>query len=108
MKHILIRFWRDTRGATSIIGTLLLYTILVLGVTVGVVTLRDQIVQEFGDLAVALDSLDQSWAAGGDGYDDDGPSLIDPIDSEPAGISVQEDPLPEGVWPPPGWSPSWP
>ena len=108
MKKIALRLWRDTKGATSVLGILLLYTIVVLGVTAGLVALRDQIVQEFGDLAVALDSLDQSWEAGDAHYDDEGPTLADPVDAEPAGISVQEDPLGEGVWPPPGWSPAWP
>ncbi len=103
-----LRFWRDDAGGMSILGVILLYTIVVLGVTVGLITLRNQIVQEFGDVAVALDSLDQSWQAGEAGYDDDGPVLTDPVDAEPAGISVQEDPLEEGNWPPPGWTPAWP
>ncbi len=95
--HWLIRLWRDERGSTETVATLLLYAILVFGVITGVVALRDQIVQEFGDLAVALDSLDQSWHADnvGAGYHDT-PSLTDPPFQEPAGLNVQAPSRPEG------------
>lgn len=104
MKRMLARLWKDQRGAVSAVSALLLYTILVLGVTVGLVTLRNQVVQEFGDLSVSLDSLDQSWQVryswdplgefrGTTGL---GPTLTDPDDSEPAGISVRKPPIAEG------------
>ena len=100
MKRLWIRLWHDRRGGIPALSTLLLYTILVLGMTVGIITLRDQIVQEYGDLAVALDHLDQSWEVtfNGEtfGYDDDDPPLEDDDGEEPAGLSVQEDPLAEG------------
>ena len=95
MKRICIRLWRDRRGGISALSTLFLYTILVLGMTVGIITLRDQIVQEYGDLAVALDHLDQSWEINGVGFVDT-PSLVDDPDEEPAGLSVQNAPLAEG------------
>lgn len=99
MKRLCIRLWRDRRGGIPALSTLFLYTILVLGMTVGIITLRDQIVQEYGDLAVALDHLDQSWevTVNGDtrGFSDS-PTLTDPVDAEPAGLSVQEAPLSEG------------
>lgn len=92
---ILLRLWRDQRGSTSLVATLLLYAVLVLGMTVGLVTLRDQIVQEFGDLAVALESLDQSFSVHGVGFTDSS-SVTDPADEEPAGLSVRRAPSAEG------------
>jgi Flp pilus assembly pilin Flp len=86
MKRLVKRFWRDQRGEASGLAVILLYTILALGATVGLVTLRDQIVQEFGDLAVALDSLDQSWHIPGIhpmGYTDT--PLFRPTDPDPEG-----------------------
>ncbi len=103
MKRIWTRLWKDQRGAVSVLSTLLLYTILVLGMTVGLVTLRNQFVQEFGDLAVALDHLDQSWTvkysweSGPHGPTPDTSTLTDPDGSEPAGISVQRAATSEGA-----------
>lgn len=113
MTRIWTRLWNDQRGAVSAVSALLLYTILVLGVTVGLVTLRNQIVQEFGDLSAALDHLDQSWEVKyswgverrfEENPDGPGPKLrlvnkhgeSDPDGSEPAGISVREPALAEG------------
>ena len=93
----LIRLWRDVRGEATIVATTLLYAILVFGATVGLITLRDQIVQEFGDLAVALDSLDQSFSIDGGASFTDSVSLTDPADAEPAGISIQAAPRAEGL-----------
>jgi len=108
MKRMWIRLWNDQRGAVSTVSTLLLYTILSLGAIVGLATLRNHIVQEYGDLAVALDHLDQSWTVQHSwetesrGFEDPGPQLVnsdgesDPVDAEPAGISVQQPPIAEG------------
>jgi hypothetical protein len=41
---------------------ILVGTIVVLGLIVGLVALRDQIVQEFGDLAAGLGNLNQSYS----------------------------------------------
>ena len=83
---ILRRLWRDQRGSTSLAATLLLYTVLVLGMTVGLVTLRDQLVQQFGDVAAALESLDQSFHIDGIGFSDAPP--IDPGEKQRAGVDV--------------------
>jgi len=112
MKRICIRLWKDQGGAVSAVSALLLYTILILGVTVGLVTLRNQVIQQFGDLAVALDHLDHSWEVehswGSWSFDENpdgtGPKLTlvngdgdaDPDGDEPAGISVREDAISEG------------
>ena len=85
------------------------YTILALGATVGLVSLRDQIVQEFGDLAEALDNLDQSWYIpdSGVGWQEqidpiyDPRPFSDPPDTDgnpPAGLEFT---APEGETPPP-------
>lgn len=101
MKRIWTRLWKDQRGAIPAVSALLLYTILVLGVTVGLVTLRNQFVQEFGDLSVALDHLDQSWEVQHSwettscGYTDTS-TLTDLDGTEPAGINVRVAPDAEG------------
>ncbi len=69
--------------------------------TVGLVTLGNPFVQEFGDLSVALDHLDQSWEVRHSwettsrGYKDTS-TLTDPNGTEPAGIDVRVAPDPEG------------
>ena len=102
MKRISTRLWKDQGGAVAAVSALLLYTILILGVIVGLATLRNHVVQEYGDLATALDHLDQSWEVKfwwedePRGFEDPGPTLTDPDGAEPAGISVQQQPTPEG------------
>ncbi|TWT39607.1 hypothetical protein Enr8_13070 [Blastopirellula retiformator] len=53
--------WRDQRGVVSAYALILVAVVLILGAVVGLTSLRDHIVQEFGDLGVAIDSLDQSF-----------------------------------------------
>jgi Flp pilus assembly pilin Flp len=90
MEHLL-RLWRDERGDASAASFMLLVTILALGAIVGLTTFRDQVVQELGDLATAIDSLDQSFSAGVLGsYADPGPMFADPAGDEPACLSVTE------------------
>ena len=96
---LLGRTRRNQRGTTSAAALILLYAIIVFGSIVGLVTLRDQIVQEFGDLAVALDHLDQSFSIPGGASYKDTPRLTDPVNQEPAGLNVQAPPLPEGASP---------
>lgn len=59
-----LALWRDQSGETSILSLVLICAILVIGVTVGLTSIRNQLAQEFGDLAVAIESLNQSYAAG--------------------------------------------
>ncbi|WDI40794.1 hypothetical protein [Bremerella sp. P1] len=49
------------KGSASAIGVIFMVVILAIGVIAGAVALRDHLVQEFGDAAVALDHLDQSF-----------------------------------------------
>ena len=57
-----LSLWRDDRGTASIVSLIFVTAILALGAIVGLAVLRNQVVQEFGDAAVALDQLDQSFS----------------------------------------------
>jgi hypothetical protein len=57
-------FCRDQAGEASTLSLVLIATVLALGATVGLVTFRNQVVQELGDVAVSLERLDQSFDAG--------------------------------------------
>jgi hypothetical protein len=56
--------WGDEGGEASTLSLILICTIIAIGALVGLTTLRDQLVQEFGDLGMAIESLDQSFSAG--------------------------------------------
>jgi hypothetical protein len=92
------RLWRDERGGMEALGVILMYSIVVFGAVTGLVALRNQIVQEYGDVAAALDHLDQSWHASsiGKGYSDPPPTLDDPPNAEPAKLNVRLAPPAEG------------
>lgn len=95
---------RNVRQGSVIISVILVIALLALGVIVGGVAIRHQLVQEFGDAATALDHLDQSYSysiridANRNGnFDDDGPpcsasyndpapTLTDPDGAPSAGI----------------------
>jgi hypothetical protein len=78
------RFWRDQVGETSTLSLILIATVLALGATVGLVTLRDQVVQELGDVSVSLERLDQSFDAGAYGSYTDTPLPPQPTDGSPS------------------------
>ncbi|HPM83035.1 MAG TPA: hypothetical protein PLF81_20165 [Candidatus Anammoximicrobium sp.] len=59
------KLWNDEGGFVVSADLILISTILVIGVLVGLVTLRDQVVQEFGDLATAVGNLNQSYSFAG-------------------------------------------
>ncbi len=66
--------WNDQSGETSTLSLVLICTIIAIGATVGLTAYRDQVVQELGDLSVAIESLDQSFTAGPYGtFTDPGP-----------------------------------
>lgn len=105
------RQFRRRQGSASVISTVLLIVIMGIGIIVGAVALRDQIVQEFGDAAVALDNLDQSYSyliqidSDGDGnfdaqcfaeYEDPDPTLTDPGPNlAPAGLTFVPQSMPD-------------
>ena len=70
-------------------SVLLLTTILAIGAIVGLTSVRNQIVQEFGDMAVALESLNQSFTMGTITFVDPPTTLTDPAGAEPACLNVQ-------------------
>jgi len=109
MKRLLFEFWRDERGEVTSVAVILIYTILGLGAIVGLVVVRNHLVQEFGDLAIALDQLDQSYSVDffSVGCTDfsftDAPDLggtfaapNDPIDGSPADIDITRPARAEG------------
>ena len=63
--NLLSRLWQDQSGAVVSAELVIIATILVLGVIVGLTTVRDQVVQELGDLAIAVASLNQSYSFSG-------------------------------------------
>jgi Flp pilus assembly pilin Flp len=60
MKQTLARLWREQDGSLSFEWTLVL-TLLVIGIVAGLAAARDAIIDEFGDAAQAMLSIDQSY-----------------------------------------------
>ncbi len=60
MKAFLARVWRETDGVLSFEWTVLT-SLLTVGVVSGVTAVRDATVDEFGDVALSMVSLDQSY-----------------------------------------------
>ena len=98
------RLWGDESGSVSWVSMILATSVFTLGVLVGLSTLRDHVMQQYGDVAVGLDQLDQSWEyqyqidlnGDGDGTDPgecefsgrfvDSSTLTDPATTAPAGL----------------------
>ncbi len=114
MLRITIRLAHDESGMHSPASMVLVFSITVIGSIVGLATLRDHIVQQFGDVSVALDSLDQSFRysfysdRNGDGdfndvgefrfdgsYTDDSPTLRDINGVPPACLNLSIGPTRE-------------
>ncbi|WP_299468643.1 hypothetical protein [uncultured Gimesia sp.] len=100
--NMLSKFWNDEAGFVVSSDLVLIGTILVLGVVVGLATVRDQVVQELGDLALAISNINQSYSFSGvtghtssvagsifDDQLDFCDSNTDVAATEPACISVQ-------------------
>lgn len=95
-----MNFWRDDGGGAEFISLILMTAVVAMGGIVGLAQIRDQVVQELGDSAVALDNLDQSFSytitvdTDGNGtldsvvatatYVDDAATLLDPAGAAPA------------------------
>jgi len=73
---LLKRLWRDQRGFVATTDLILIVTICALGTVVGLATVRNQVVQEFGDLATALGRLSQGYSYTGNVVGD--PTSTDP------------------------------
>src|SRR3954467_14006037 len=62
---IVKRLWKDETGFVISTELILIATILVIGLIAGLTTLRDQVVQELGDLATAIGAINQSYSFSG-------------------------------------------
>lgn len=85
------QLWSDEGGSVSPFAAVLMVTILVVGIIPGVATLRDHIVQKFGDMAVSLESLDQSYSFTVNGVTSeyvDSNTLEDNAGEAPAGLDL--------------------
>lgn len=99
--YMIQRLWQDESGSADYLFLILMFTICILGLLPGFATLRDQFLQQFGDMAVAFDSLDQSYSVNVNGviseYSDAPTDLLDEAGSEPACISITDEAAsPEG------------
>ncbi len=56
------KLWNDEAGFVVSSELVLIATILVIGMITGLVTVRDQVVQELADVAGAMSDIDQSYA----------------------------------------------
>jgi Flp pilus assembly pilin Flp len=60
MKHFLSRVWNEEDGVLSFEWTVLA-SLLTVGVVSGIASVRDAVIDEMGDVAQAMVSLDQSY-----------------------------------------------
>jgi Flp pilus assembly pilin Flp len=63
--NTLQHFWNDESGVVVSAELILVVTILVIGMVVGLTSLRDQVIQELGDVALAIASVNQSFSFSG-------------------------------------------
>jgi hypothetical protein len=69
MKLALARFWTEQDGAILSAEIMLVATILVLGMIVGLKSVRDSVVTELADVAQGMSNLNQSFSFSGvDGH----------------------------------------
>jgi hypothetical protein len=58
---VLRQLWADEAGFVVSSELVLVGTMLVIGMIVGLTSLRNQVVQELGDLAIAIGNIEQSY-----------------------------------------------
>lgn len=61
MKLVLARLWKEDAGAVVSAEIMLVGTILVIGVVVGLKSVRDSVVTELADVAQAIANVNQSY-----------------------------------------------
>ena len=94
--QLLQTLWFDEDGAASAMSLLLIVTILALGAIVGLTTIRDQVVQELGDIGMALESLNQSYTTPTSTFVDPTPfPNVDPDGSPPSCLCLNVAAQPE-------------
>lgn len=59
------QFWNDEHGFVVSTELVLIATVLVLGMIVGLTTLRDQVIAELADVAAAMSNTNQSYSYSG-------------------------------------------
>lgn len=59
------QFWNDENGFVVSTELVLIATVLVLGMIVGLTTLRDQVIAELADVAAAFSNSNQSYSFSG-------------------------------------------
>lgn len=65
MRTLVSRLWNEQEGAIVSAEILLVATILVIGVIVGLKSVRDSVVTELADVAQALANVDQTYSYSG-------------------------------------------
>jgi Flp pilus assembly pilin Flp len=65
MKLVFARFWNEQDGAVVSAEIMLIGTILVLGMIVGLKSVRDSVVTELADVAQGMGNLNQSYSFSG-------------------------------------------
>ena len=61
LKRFLIRLLHDDAGIITSVDFMLFVAIVSIGSIVGLATIRDQVVQQFGDIGVAMENLEQTY-----------------------------------------------
>ena len=56
------RLWKDETGVIDASSYIFFVTLICIGSVCGLVTIRDQVTQELGDLSVAFQNIDQSFS----------------------------------------------
>jgi Flp pilus assembly pilin Flp len=59
------KLWEDDAGFVVSTELILIAVLLVIGLIAGLATVRDQVVQELGDVAAAISELNQSYSFSG-------------------------------------------
>ena len=81
---MLNRLWNDQAGFVVSTELILIATFLVIGMIVGLASVRDQVVQELADVAAAISEINQSYTYDGvDGHSSrtEGSNFVDLVDS---------------------------
>ena len=65
MLNIVQRLWSEDAGFVVSSELVLVATIMVIGLLAGLATVRDQVVQELGDTAIAISQMNQSYSWSG-------------------------------------------
>ena len=109
--NLLRRLWDDEAGFVVSAELVLVGTMLVIGAVVGLTSVRNQVVQELGDLAIAIGNVNQSYEYSGvighaaatsgsifqDQHDFCDLQGLDPVNGGSTGIEVFDPPTMEGA-----------